>query len=196
MMNNQVKTFLMCHPSHIGINGLIIIGGPFKPLTDLIFNHLEAILELGCQVIVLGLGDPTYIEALSKLTARRSSQLAAVFRFDEHLAHLIYAGSDFFLMPSVFEPCGLSQMISMTYATVPLAYKTGGLADTIDHGRNGLLFDHYTSDQFMAMINESLSIYNDCERFHSMRRECLATDFTWKESAKAYRMVYEGLMDG
>ncbi|MBM4141088.1 MAG: glycosyltransferase, partial [Nitrospira sp.] len=116
--------------------------------------------------------------------------------FEESLAHLIYAGSDFFLMPSKYEPCGLGQLIAMRYGSIPIARKTGGLADAIqdyDSLRSkgtGFLFSDYTPSAMLDAIKRALCVYTDRDKMQKMMITAMKTDFSWTGSAKRYIELY------
>jgi starch synthase len=111
-------------------------------------------------------------------------------KFDDTLAHKIYAGSDIFLMPSKYEPCGLGQMISMKYGTLPLAFKTGGLADTVN-ASNGFIFDKYSADELLKTVKKSVTCYQAPEKWQKLVGAAMKCDFSWLESAKKYAQLYE-----
>lgn len=113
------------------------------------------------------------------------------------MAHQIYAGSDFFLMPSLFEPCGLSQMISLRYGTIPIVFKTGGLVDTIisfDKNRkngNGFMFEKYFKEDFVGIIKEAIQVFENKKIFGHLMEDGLKADFSWDKSAVKYVELYE-----
>jgi starch synthase len=121
---------------------------------------------------------------------------AAGFDFNEPLGHRIYAGSDFFLMPSRFEPCGLSQMVSLYYGTIPVVFKTGGLADTVkpfgplNPNGNGLVFTQYTREDFGAAIKKAVHIFEHKDKLRHLRHNALRSDFSWEQSARHYQEIY------
>jgi starch synthase len=149
------------------------------------------------QMVILGTGDQKYHEILEKLSLKYAKKFALYLKFDNTIAHKIYAGSDIFLMPSRYEPCGLGQMISFKYATVPLAFKTGGLADTIvdleknNSKGNGFLFDKYEAKAFMAKFNKAVSIHKDKNAWGKILKRIVKLDFSWQESAKKYKGLYK-----
>ncbi len=136
------------------------------------------------------------------MAKRYPQRIAAQIKFDEELAHRIYAGADFFLMPSRFEPCGLSQLISLHYGTVPLVYKTGGLADTVRDFRadsatgNGLVFDRYTKEDFFKTVVTALELFGDKGKMKQLRENALRSDFSWGHSAAEYKELYRCLLSG
>ena len=167
---------------------------------DLILEVLPELLKEGVQVIIQGIGDASYQSALQELASRNTGRLAVLFEYNEPFAHQIYAGCDFFLMPSRFEPCGLSQMISMRYGTLPIVFWTGGLAETVRHfsesgqGANGLALRHYTKEDFLTVLRKASTIYNDEVILEELRKNAFHSDFSWKESAKEYKKLYQCLL--
>ena len=166
---------------------------------DLLDKALPDLLENEpMQLIILGAGDQYFQDMLSALAKRFPEKLALALRFDNTLAHRIYAGCDAFLMPSRYEPCGLGQMISMAYGTLPVVRATGGLADSVKEIKmargkgNGFVFEDYTPNALRAAIDRT----NAC--FHE-RKECwergmknaFASDFSWETSAKQYVKIYK-----
>jgi len=128
--------------------------------------------------------------------AEENDSLAAALKYDEGLAHRIYAGSDLFLMPSRFEPCGLGQMISLRYGTVPLVRATGGLADTVRDVTahptegNGFVFREYTAEAFLAAARRAVALYRMRPRWSALRARGMGTDLSWAASAQSYEKLY------
>ncbi|HET7584561.1 MAG TPA: glycogen synthase [Gemmatimonadaceae bacterium] len=145
---------------------------------------------LDAQYIFLGSGEPRYEQALSNIAARAPSRIAVEFEFSEPLEHALLAGADLCLMPSLYEPCGLTQMRAQRYGTIPVARRVGGLADTIEDGVTGFLFDDYTPSAFMDAVVRALDHYRDREAWRAMMREAMARDFGWERSEQRYRDVY------
>jgi starch synthase len=144
------------------------------------------------QAVVLGAGWPEYEGMLRHLSAYHFDKLAAVLGYDAQLAPLIYGGSDLFLMPSLFEPCGLGQLIAMRYGSVPVVRATGGLADTVRPGVTGFSFHQYSADDFWNCLQEALYILRaDPESWRAMQTRGMAGDYSWEASARAYQQVYE-----
>lgn len=167
---------------------------------DLILEVMEQFLAMDVQVVMLGTGEKRYEKQVKAYADKYPRKLWANFEFDDPLAHQVYAGADFFLMPSRFEPCGLSQMISMAYGTIPIGFKTGGLVDTIkpfDAARlegNGLLFNHFTKKDFLHALRQAMDIYRDQKKFYALRQNAFATDFSWDHAAGEYIKVYQCLL--
>ena len=163
---------------------------------DLLGPVLEQILLGDVQFVLLGTGDPEYHQMMESLQARFPDKVRVFLRFDEPLAHRIYAGCDLFLMPSRFEPCGLGQMIAMHYGAVPVVHKTGGLADTVldYHERpdraTGFVFDAYTPEACIDALERALRVYRDREAWAAIQTRGMKADFSWKGSAQKYVEVY------
>ncbi|MFZ2196719.1 MAG: glycosyltransferase, partial [Thermodesulfovibrionales bacterium] len=131
-----------------------------------------------------------------KASASLKGRVYVRIGFDEALAHLIYAGSDFFLMPSQYEPCGLGQLIAMRYGTVPIARKTGGLADTIQdydhmkHTGTGFLFNDYTPYALQNAVKRAICVFSDKTNMKNMAREVMKNNFSWSRSTDKYIELY------
>lgn len=165
---------------------------------DLIINAIQELEDDSMQLVIQGLGDKRYQDELNRL-ADTSNQIATVFDYDERLAHMIYAGSDWFLMPSQFEPCGLTQMISMKYGTPPIVYRTGGLADTVqnfdaeEHTGNGLMFQVNETDPFVRTIREAINLFDNKKDFLKLMLNAMTSEFQWMDSARQYDKLYQCL---
>lgn len=166
---------------------------------DLLEDALPRLLdEHSMQLVILGTGDQHYHDLLTQLSSRHRDKLAVALKFDNTLAHRIYAGSDAFLMPSYYEPCGLGQMISMAYGTVPVVRQTGGLADTVREFKNirskgnGFLFHDYTPASLELAVIHALECYADPrECWGRVMQNAFASKFTWENSARVYVKAYE-----
>jgi starch synthase len=123
--------------------------------------------------------------------SRHPDDISVTIGFDESLAHLIEAGSDMFLMPSRFEPCGMNQMYSQRYGTIPIAHATGGLVDTIEDGKTGFLIDRVTFPALMHGIERALAVYRSPKAWRKMQAQAMARDFGWEGSAREYLAIYE-----
>ncbi|MFP4473498.1 MAG: glycogen synthase GlgA [Candidatus Omnitrophota bacterium] len=163
---------------------------------DLLADSVSSLMENDAQLIMLGVGDRDAQDKVLQIADRFPNKAAAHVAFDEDLAHQVYAGSDFFLMPSVFEPCGLSQMISMAYGTLPIVYQTGGLADTVidvrDDG-NGLVFDEYSREAFVSTLNRAVDMYTGHSGMDEAVSQAFASRFPWETAAEQYRDLYRTL---
>lgn len=144
------------------------------------------------QFVVLGSGAKSYEDMFARLASYHNQKMSAFFGQAPDLAPLIYGGSDLFLMPSLFEPCGLSQMIAMRYGSVPVVRETGGLADTVRDGITGFTFYNFSADDFWNAITRALYIYrNDQDSWKVIQHQGMTADFSWQQSAYGYQQLYE-----
>jgi starch synthase len=163
--------------------GLDISGHVFHLLMN---NHAGE-----AQCVVLGAGTAAYEGMLRHLAGYHRGRMMAFIGYDAELAPLIYAGSDIFLMPSLFEPCGLGQLIAMRYGSVPVVRASGGLADTVRAGVTGFTFANYSADDFWNSLCEALYIYRvDRDSWRSIQVKGMSSDYSWETSARAYQQVY------
>ncbi len=166
--------------------------------SDLVATTLDEIVAKGFDVVVLGSGERRYEEALRAGQAAHPGRVVAVVRFDERLAHRIYAASDLFLMPSRYEPCGLGQMIAMRYGALPVVTRTGGLADTVvdadDGGGTGFVLAELTPTALMTALARARKVLSSARRLEAMRRNAMTRDFSWGASAREYVRLYERLL--
>ena len=146
------------------------------------------------QYVFLGHGDERYEAMLTELAERAPSRIAVKLDFTDEFEHLLLAGADMCLMPSLYEPCGLTQMRAQRYGTIPVARRTGGLADTIEDGVTGFLFDDYTPADFMRAAMRAVDQFRDGEAWEEMMREAMARDFGWERSAARYLTVYRRVL--
>jgi starch synthase len=151
------------------------------------------------QLVVLGSGEPRYEQLFAGLAGAFPRQVAFYQGFSNELAHLIEAGADMFLMPSRYEPCGLNQMYSLRYGTVPIVHKTGGLADTVqlwdprDRTGNGIAFDHFTPEGLGWAIEAALGLYRDPAAWRALMANGMAANFSWDAQGKLYEELYRRL---
>lgn len=167
---------------------------------ELLLHVLEEILTLDIRLCILGTGDSYYEERLKEFKYRHQSKLRVILDYQEDLAQTLYAGADIFLMPSRFEPCGIAQMLAMSYGTIPIVRETGGLKDTVKHYSltsgegNGFTFANYNAHEFLYAVQRAVDMFwNQKEAWEKLQRNALSTDFSWSQSARQYREVYEGL---
>lgn len=167
---------------------------------DLVTYALDRILSGGVQVAVLGTGDTEYENALRYFEGKYPGTMAARIQFDPALSQRMYAGADLFLMPSLFEPCGLSQMIAMRYGTLPIVRETGGLKDTVipyncyTGEGTGFSFAHFNGDEMAdAVFRAARLFWDDCAAFNGLVENAMRADFSWKRSADAYIALYHNL---
>jgi starch synthase len=163
---------------------------------DIELGALEEMLNTNIQFVQLGSGSPEFERGYRNLAARFPRKVSAQFGYNEALSHRIEAGCDFFLMPSRFEPCGLNQMYSLRYGTIPIVRATGGLDDSvIDYGQNpaaanGVKFYEYTSRALAKAIRKALAIYGQPELLRQFRRNAMKADFSWAKTVGEYVKVY------
>ena len=146
------------------------------------------------QYVFLGHGDDHYEATLMELAERAPSRIAVKLDFTDEFEHLLLSGADMCLMPSQYEPCGLTQMRAQRYGTIPVARRTGGLADTIEDGVTGFLFDDYTPADFMRAAMRAVDQFRDGDGWEAMMREAMARDFGWDKSAARYLSVYRRVL--
>lgn len=161
---------------------------------DLVIDTLSKIKNDNWQAVILGTGDPALEKRAKRLEKKFPDQVKVEIRYDGRLARKIYAGSDIFLMPSRYEPCGLSQMIAMRYGCIPIVRSTGGLKDTVKHAETGFVFKGDTTTAFLKAIYESLDVFANQDHWRSLQRNAMAQDFSWKNSAKQYAALYQSLL--
>jgi starch synthase len=155
------------------------------------------LLTLDATYIVLGSGEPRYEQMWRQMAAEHPGRVAARIGFDERLAHLIEGGSDIFLMPSQFEPCGLNQMYSLRYGTVPVVRAVGGLDDTIvnwgprSRKGNGFKFNEYSADVLFRTLEKAIATFQDPQAWRALQLEGMQQDHSWDASAREYVKVYE-----
>jgi starch synthase len=164
---------------------------------DLVESAFDGLMQRPIQLVFLGVGEAHYQKLLQKLAKKCPQQCGVQIKYDENIAHMVYAGSDFFLMPSVYEPCGLSQMIALRYGAIPVASYVGGLVDTLvdlNSNRskgNSLLMSTYSVSGFLEAIDRAVGVYHQKERMHSLIAHAMACRWTWEESAKHYAECYQ-----
>lgn len=162
---------------------------------DILIRSLPSLVPLNINIILLGMGEPSIEAAAKRAEEKYKDSVRAIIDYNEDLAHKIYAGSDFILIPSHYEPCGLIQMIAMKYGTIPLASQTGGLADSILNGKDGLLYQANSKRAFAKSIKKALGIYGDIKRYHHIVERAMKKDFSWRKSARAYKALYLEILE-
>lgn len=165
---------------------------------DLALEALEQLRYFDWQAILLGTGAPDLEEGARRLEKQTGGQLRAVTRVDPQLSHRLYAGADILLMPSRYEPCGISQMIAMRYGCVPVVRSTGGLKDTVidatESGGTGFVFRKASADALGLAIRRALKAWKDPILWRGLQRYGMARDFSWRESARSYAKLYAELI--
>ena len=165
---------------------------------DLVDAIFPQVIDGNTQVVVLGTGDPRYENAFRWFESQYKGTVCSYISYDEPLAHLIYSGADAFLVPSLFEPCGLTQLIAMRYGTAPIVRETGGLKDTVQPFRgdanegNGFTFDKYDANLLLDAINQAKTVFfTNRGAWDEMVRRNMRKDVSWEQSAKEYLTVYD-----
>lgn len=160
-------------------------------LVDEVMKAMEGRLS----IMVLGSGDPAIETSIRQLAEKHNGKLGVHIGYQEELAHQLYAASDFLLMPSRVEPCGLNQLYAMRYGTIPIVRSTGGLRDTVpdidDNEGYGITFEHASVDDALKAIGRALALYNDKQRMQQLRRQIMKLDFSWDRSAAKYIRIYQ-----
>ncbi len=165
---------------------------------DILCEAMDRLMELGLAVVILGTGDRGYHIKLTRLAGRYPRRLGVKIAFDEALAHKIEAGADIFLMPSKYEPCGLNQIYSLRYGTIPVVRATGGLDDTIKEYRNGrgtgFKFREYSAEALVKKVAEALRVYRKRRAWEGLQKRAMKEDFSWYRSAKKYAALYKKVL--
>ncbi|MEG2246818.1 MAG: glycogen synthase GlgA [Romboutsia sp.] len=167
---------------------------------DLIINMLDKILQRDVQVIFLGTGDYLYEKTFTEFKKRYPNKVSTNILFNNELAHKIYASSDMFLMPSLFEPCGLGQLIALRYGAIPIVRETGGLNDTISQYNkeleegNGFTFKNYNYGELIEKIENSIEVYKNKENWQSLVVRAMNSYNSWDKSAEEYKKLYKEVM--
>lgn len=161
---------------------------------DLLTKAADRIAHLDINLIILGSGDPRIQKNVLNI-AKKFPWIKAEVVYSEDLAHKIYAGSDFIIVPSRYEPCGLIQMIAMRYGTLPIASNTGGLKDSILNGKDGFLFKKSSVRALMKTINKAVVVYGEKNRYVKMVNRAMKKDFSWDKSAILYKKLYREMLN-
>ena len=175
--------------------------GIISPLNDekgipLVLKDIKALLQLNSQFVVLGTGDKKLEKDLQDLQNRHPDKINFNSTFDETIVHMVIAGSDFLLMPAVYEPCGMIQMYGLKYGTIPIVYRTGGLADTVQeldlekNRGNGLVFDKYNSKDLERSLKKAVKLFKKTDQLKETRLRVMREDFSWEASTDQYINIY------
>ena len=168
---------------------------------DLVESIFDLLMKRRLQFALLGSGDLRYAEFFRGAAKRYPTRIAVRIGFDELLAHRMEAGADLFLMPSLYEPCGLNQMYSLKYGTIPIVRAVGGLKDTVQdydpevESGTGFVFEPYDAEAMLDAIDRGLAAYHDKRAWPEIQRRAMAMDFSWDRSAQAYSNLYQRLLD-
>jgi len=167
---------------------------------DLIVEAAEEIIKRGASMIILGVGDAKYNNLCRNIAARYPEYISSHITFDDALAHKIEAGCDMFAMPSRYEPCGLNQLYSFRYGTLPVVRETGGLGDTVididtDTERgNGIKFRMAAKEDLINAVSRAIELYKDKSRWQKIQKRIMKLDFSWEASALHYKELYTKLL--
>jgi starch synthase len=168
---------------------------------DLVREILDDLLALNVSLVILGTGEPETERWLQEKAAQHPAKMRVILAFDDPLAHRIEAGADIFLMPSRFEPCGLNQMYSLRYGTIPLVHAAGGLDDSVQdvmlkpRTGTGFKFYQYTAFDFFYTTRAALQLHEDREQWRQLQRRAMIEDFSWERAAKIYLQGYENALE-
>lgn len=168
---------------------------------DLIEEVIEDLMSMNIRLCLLGLGKPKYHTFFTDTAAKYNRQIGVRFAFDNTIAHKIEAGSDIFFMPSKYEPCGMNQLYSLKYGSIPVVRNTGGLADTIHQydaktmTGNGFKFFSYSSVDFLSCAQGAINLYKNNEKWKNLVKAAMSTDYSWQRSAKEYLTLYNRLKE-
>ena len=168
---------------------------------DLVIRVLDELLEHeDMQFVLLGVGDKVYEDWFKELAWRHPTKVSTNIYFSDEMAQRIYAASSIFLMPSAYEPCGIGQLISMRYGSIPVVRATGGLKDTVvpydkaTQKGNGFLFSNYNAHEMMSTIKKALTLFRDFNSWKILIQNAMQSDYSWARSAKEYKALYERLI--
>lgn len=168
---------------------------------DIIVDSIDEIVKLNANLILLGKGEDRYENVLKRIARERAGEVGISISFDNRLAHMIEAGVDMFIMPSRYEPCGLNQMYSLKYGTIPVVRATGGLDDTIidysiDSERgNGFKFERTETKDFVEAIKRAIKVFDNKEEWIRLQKRGMELDFSWQHSAREYLSLYEKMLE-
>ncbi|MDR1134378.1 MAG: glycogen synthase [Synergistaceae bacterium] len=168
---------------------------------DILFTMLDWLMVDNCRAVVIGSGVPQYEDWARRFARTYPDYFWCRIGFDDELAHLAYAGSDIIAMPSLFEPCGLSQLIGMAYGSIPVVRGTGGLADTVidfdgSSDGTGFVFSDYSTDELLKAMYRAIGVFRDKDRWNALLKNAMSSDFSWNKSTSSYMELYNGLRSG
>ncbi len=167
---------------------------------DILVEAADDIVSMGAKIIILGRGEEEIHKSVTAAAGRHKGRIFLKVGYDESFAHRIYAGSDMFLMPSIYEPCGLGQLAAMRYGGLPVARRTGGLADTVEEYEplkglgTGFLFDDYRAGSLRECVRLAMCAYTDTARWNGLLRRAMEKDFSWGSSARKYYGLYKAAL--
>ena len=167
---------------------------------DLVTRIMDELVDDDVPLVLVGTGDAGYEEAFRELARRHPTKVSANITFNEALAHKVYAAADMFLMPSRYEPCGLSQLIALRYGAIPIVRETGGLKDTVhpfdkySKQGNGLTFPNFNAHELLFTTKRAMGYYEDTALWDILVRNAMTSDYSWDRSAEAYQNLYEKVL--
>ena len=169
---------------------------------DWLIEVMPELLEQGCQFVILGSGEARYEEPLKLLARQWPEQMSLTLGYDEGLSHRITGGCDLFLMPSRFEPCGLNQMYSLRYGTVPVVHAVGGLSDTVHDPQevgidtaNGFRFSEASTSGLLEAVTRALAYFRKRKQWRRLLQNGMAADYSWKHRAREYGDLYQTILN-
>jgi starch synthase len=168
---------------------------------DIIFPAVEELIARGANIFMLGSGEHQYEQKWEELKRRYPDRIGLFIGYSDNLAHKVYAASDFFIMPSLFEPCGLGQMIAQRYGSLPIVRRTGGLKDSVicydgnnAETSNGFGFDAYSAYEMTRTSHYAFDVYNNKKLLHQLMKNAMNTDNSWLKSTLEYIKLYKTLL--
>jgi starch synthase len=191
-----IKAFKLKGPEKAPLIGIVSRLAAQKGF-DILAEAVDKLMELGFHIVLLGTGDAVYEKQFAEIGKKHKGRFGVKIAFDNALAHKIEAGADMFLMPSRYEPCGLNQMYSLKYGTIPVVRATGGLDDTIKEfdiktGKgNGFKFVEYSSGALVTAMKKALEVYRNREFWIKLVKNGMSEDFSWEKSARTYENIYQ-----
>jgi starch synthase len=161
---------------------------------DLIYAAVPSLVAAGGQFVLLGTGDAAWSSKFKELEHRFPGNVSVNILFDEAFSHDIYSASDFILIPSKYEPCGLVQMLAMWYGALPIVHYVGGLKDTVEDAVTGFCYHDQSNGTFSAAINRAVALFKTPASLDNMRKNAMSADWSWKRSAKDYLNLYHKII--
>jgi starch synthase len=196
------KLVEMCHWEDDGKPIVTFVGRLVQQKgIDILFTMLDWLMVDNCRAVIIGSGMSQYEDWAQQFSRTYPDYFWCFTGFNDEMAHLAYAGSDITVMPSLFEPCGLSQLIGMSYGSIPVVRGTGGLADTVidfdgSPDGTGFVFSDYSTDELLKAMYRALDVYHDKARWDELVKNAMSSDFSWNSSTSSYIDLYKGLRNG
>ena len=177
-----------------GVLFTIVSRAAYQKGLHLITEHIDELIDAGARFIWLTNGERDIMQTIESCAAKHPDTCRLIPKFDPSIARRLYGGADFVLVPSLYEPCGLTQMMAMRYGSVPIVRSTGGLADTVIDGHTGLSFRDVSGTQCRDSILRALDLYRDTESFTAMQLRCMKVDYSWSQAYTTYGLMYQQLV--